>query len=202
MNSRSVKPRVRATGFIAVLLGMLAVPVGVQAHAELDTASPADGAVLDAPPAEIVLTFTEALDAARSHMELLGPDGTEVAEGGADPANDKAMRLVPPTLAPGAYQVRSTAVAAHDGAVARETLTFTITAPTPSPTQEPTATPTASPTATATASPSPSPSPSPSTGPASASGSDVLLPILAALVVVLLLGGMLLRGRSSGGGRA
>jgi methionine-rich copper-binding protein CopC len=178
------------------------MPIGVYAHAELDIASPADGAVLAAPPTEIVLTFTEALDAAKSHVELVGPDGNEAASGGVDPANDTEMRIDPPALGPGAYAIRSTAVAAHDGAVSRETLTFTITAPTPSPTQAPTATPTASPRATASPSPSPSPSPSASTGPASASGTDVLLPILAALAVVVLLGAMLLRGRSRGGGRA
>jgi copper resistance protein C len=188
-----------------VLLSLFASPVGVLAHAELDTAVPADGAVLDAPPTEIVLTFTEALDAAKSHMELIGPDGTDVAKGGIDTDNELAMRIDPPDLEPGAYEIHSTAVAAHDGAVARETLTFTITAPSPSPTPTPTprlsasATPSPSPSA----SPSPSPSPAPSAGgPASTSGGDVLLPILAAVVVVGILGAFLIRGRSRGGGSA
>ena len=45
-------------------------------------------------------------------MELIGPDGTEVAAGGVDPDNEKAMRIDPPELEPGAYEIRSTAFAA------------------------------------------------------------------------------------------
>ncbi len=193
-----------AISLLAVLLAAFAMPLVALAHAELETASPPDGAVLDSSPSEIVLTFTEALDAVKSHMELIGPDGTQVAAGVVDPDDEKAMRIDPPELEPGAYEIRSTAIAAHDGALKREVLTFTISAPSPTPT----ATPTSAPSASATASPSPSGSPSAGTppapsagGPTSASGADVLLPILAALIVVVLLGAMLLRGRSRGGGR-
>jgi len=180
------------------------MPLVALAHAELESASPPDGAVLDSPPSEILLTFTEALDPVKSHMELIGPDGSEVASGVVDPDNDKSMRIDPPELAPGAYGIRSTAFAAHDGTLKREVLTFTITAPSPTPTATPTPPPSASatPSPSPSASPSASPSPAPSAGgPTSASGADVLLPILAALFVVVLLGTMLLRGRSRGGGR-
>ena len=195
---------VRAAGFVvAVLLAAFAVTLVALAHAELESASPPDGAVLDSPPTEIVLTFTEALDPVKSHMELNGPDGTQVAAGVVDPANEKAMRIDPPELEPGAYEIRSTAFAAHDGALKREVLTFTISAASPTPTATPTpaASVSAAPSPSPSASPSASPSPTPSAGGTSASGADVLLPILAALVVVVLLGAMLLRGRSRGGGR-
>ena len=195
----------RAAGFLfSVLLAAFAMPLVAQAHAELESASPPDGAVLDAPPTEIVLTFTEELDAAKSHMELIGPDGEQLAAGVADPANEKAMRIDPPELGPGAYEIRSTAVAAHDGALKREVLTFTVNAPSPTPTETPTAAPSASPpSASPSASPSARPTPAPSAGgPTSASGADVLVPIVAALIVIGLLGAMLLRGRSRGGGRA
>ena len=179
------------------------MPLVATAHAELETASPPDGAVLDSSPSEIVLTFTEALDAVKSHVELIGADGTQVAAGAVDPDDEKAMRIDPPELEPGAYEIRSTAIAAHDGALKRELLTFTISAPSPSPTATPTPAPSASATASSSpsASPSASPSPAPSAGgPTRASGADILLPILAALIVVVLLGAMLLRGRSRGGG--
>lgn len=196
----------RAAGFVvAVLLAALALPLVALAHAELESASPPDGAVLDSPPTEIVLTFTEALNVPKSHMELIGPDGTQVAAGVVDPDNEKSMRIDPPELAPGAYEIRSTAVAAHDGALKREVLTFTITAPSPTPTNPPTpaASASATPTQSPLASPSAVPSPSPSAGGEStASTGDVLLPIIAALVVVLLLGAMLVRSRSRGGGGA
>lgn len=181
------------------------MPLVALAHAELESASPPDGAVLDSPPSEIVLTFTEALDAVKSHMELIGPDGSQVASGVVDPDNDKAMRIDPPELSPGAYEIRSTAFAAHDGALKREVLTFTVNAPSPTPTATPIPAPSASatPFASPSASPSASPTPAPSAGgPTSGSGADVLLPILAALIVVAVLGAMLLRGRSRGGGRA
>ena len=206
MNSRARERRIRAASSVAaILLAVFALPIVALAHAELESASPPDGAVLDSPPTEVVLTFTEALDAVKSHMELIGPAGTEVANGGVDPDNDKAMRIESPELEPGTYEIRSTAFAAHDGALKRETLTFTITAPSPTPTA--TATPAASesaaPSALPSASPSAGPSPAPSAGGnAGASGADVLLPILAALIVVAVLGAMLLRGRSRGGGPA
>jgi methionine-rich copper-binding protein CopC len=194
--------------FAAVLVAMFAMPVVAVAHAELESASPPDRAVLSAPPEEIVLTFTEALDPVKSHMELISPVGSQVAAGGVDPDNENAMRIDPPELAPGTYEIRSTAVAAHDGALKREQLTFRIEAPSPSPSSTPaapsaSAAASASPSASASAPPSAAPSPAPSAGgDATASGTDVILPILAALAVVLLLGTTLLRGRSRGGGGA
>ena len=206
MYPTSRRRRFRAAGFLfSVLLAAFVMPLVALAHAELESASPPDGAVLDAAPTEIVLTFTEELDAAKSHMELIGPNGEQVAAGVADPANEKAMRIDPPALGPGAYEIRSTAVAAHDGALKREVLTFTVNAPSPTPTETPTAAPSASatPSPSPSASPSASPTPAPSAGgPTSASGADVLVPIIAALIVIALLGAMLLRGRSRGGGRA
>ena len=205
MTPKPPKRRLRVAGGVAaVLLAILTAPLVALAHAELEAASPADGAVLDSPPTEIVLTFTEALDQVKSHMELIGPDGTQVAAGVVDPENEKAMRIDSLGLEPGAYEIRSTAFAAHDGALKREVLTFTITAPSPTPTAASTPAPSASatPSQSPTAPPSASPSPAPSAGrPTSTSGADVRLPILAALIVVVRLAAMLLRGRSRGGGR-
>lgn len=186
----------------AATLTLLATPIVVLAHAELETATPADGSLLDVPPTEIVLTFTEELDP-DSHMELNGPDGAQVASGGVDPGNALAMRIEPPGLEPGAYQILSTAIAAHDGAVARETLAFTISEPTPAPTERPTATPSASPSATAvpSAAPSVAPSPSPSTEGTAGGAADIILPIVALILIVAVLGAWLLN-RSRGRGTA
>ena len=86
MGPRSIQPRIRAAcSVVAVLLAAFAMPLVVLAHAELESASPPDGAVLDSPPSEIVVMFTEALDPVKSHMELLGPDGTQIAAGIVDP---------------------------------------------------------------------------------------------------------------------
>lgn len=194
---------VRAAGFVlAVLLAVLALPLVALAHAELESASPPDGAVLSEPPTEVVLTFSAELNTSKSSVTLRDPAGTEIAKGGVDPADDTVMRLIPAaSLAPGTYEVRWTSVAL-DGDLLRGTLRFDLTAPTPSPT----ATPTAAPSATASPPPAPSssPSPAPSATPGSTSGSgdDVILPIIVALIVILLLGMFLLRGRSRGGGGA
>jgi len=194
---------VRAAGFVlAVLLAVLALPLVALAHAELESVSPPDGAVLSEPPTEVVLTFSAELNTSKSSVTLHDPAGTEIAKGGVDPADDTVMRLIPAaSLAPGTYEVRWTSVAL-DGDLLRGTLHFDLTAPTPSPT----ATPTAAPSATASPPPAPSssPSPAPSATPGSTSGSgdDVILPIIVALIVILLLGMFLLRGRSRGGGGA
>ena len=139
MSPRTRKHRLRATsGVASVLLALFAMPLVALAHAELESASPPDGAVLDSPPSEIVLTFTEALDAAKSSIRLIGPGDTQVASGGVDPDNEKAMRIDPPALASGAYEIRSIAAAAHDGSIEHEVLAFTIIAPSPTPTASPT----------------------------------------------------------------
>jgi copper resistance protein C len=203
MRPRVVPPRLRVALVLLLAALALALPPGVAAHSELKTADPADGAVLSAPPAEVVLTFTDTLDPAKSSVTLHDAAGTEIAKGAVDPTDDAVMRLTPPALDPGTYEIRWTS-AALDGDLLRGILHFTLTAPTPSPT--PTATPSAAPSASPSpsAAPSviPSPSPSASPGPASTSASDVILPILAALVLVGVLGAVLLRGRSRGGGSA
>ena len=193
--------RFAAPAFVAALLIALAFPADAAAHAELDTASPADGAVLDAPPDEIVFTYTEELDPARSALTLHDAAGTQLAAGGVDPSNGLAMRIDPPDIEPGSYEVRSAAFSAHDDHLEREVVTFTITAPTPSPTAEPTPSPTAEPSASAEATPSPAATPAPSPSPsggggASASGTDVLIPVLALLVIAVAFAAWLLRNRS------
>jgi hypothetical protein len=112
-------------------------------------------------------------------------------------------------LLDGTYTVRSTATST-DGHTERVTWSFTVAvAASPSPTAEPTPTASAEPSSaspTPAATPSPSieatPSPSATAGPSdptSGGGSDVLLPILAALAIVAVGAGfLLLRGRSTG----
>lgn len=205
MNPRSLVGRRRAVIYGVVAAIALALPSAVAAHSDLETAAPADGAVVSGTPPEIVLTFSEPLDPAKSSVTLHDPSGAEIGKGGVGAADDTLMRVVPTSLEPGTYEIRWTS-AALDGDILRGTLHFRVTAPTPSPTPEPTATPTTAPSATVAATPSPvaSPSPSPSAapGPTSASGGDVIVPIVAAVVLVGILGAWLLRGRSRGGGSA
>ncbi len=202
MNRLLVGDRLRAVVSFVIVLTALAFPAGVFAHSELEKASPKDGAVLDTSPDEIVLTFSATLNTAKSSITLHDASGAQIAKGGVDPADDTVMRLSPPALAPGEYEIRWTSVS-EDGDLLRDTLHFQVTAP---PTAPPTPSPTIAPSVAPSASPSPSPSvtsaapsPTPSAdGTPAASSTDILLPIVAALAVVVLLGAWLLRNRARG----
>ena len=69
-----------ATAALLLVAGLAGPALG---HAELDTADPADKAVLQTPPTTITLTFTEDLDPSKSSFKLLAPDGSTVGTGGA-----------------------------------------------------------------------------------------------------------------------
>jgi methionine-rich copper-binding protein CopC len=180
------------------------VPAAVLAHAELDTVTPADGATLDVVPTEIVMTFTQNLDASKSSIVLVTAAGAEVASGGEVTSGEpRQMTLALPTLDPGAYEIRWTSWSSEDDEGDRGITTFTLTAPSPTPSPAPTLAPSATPapTPSPTASPSPTPLPSPSgSGTPTSSTTDVLIPIIAAVILVAGLGYWLMRRRSGAGG--
>lgn len=194
--------------FALALGAALASPAA--AHAEYESSTPASGETVAGSPDELVVRFTQDLDAARSSLVVATAAGDEVASGGEPGDDPRELRLALPELAPGAYDVRWTSWSAEDNEGHRGTFTFTVApAPTPTPTTEPTPTParspTDSPTPTPTSTPTPertsSPSPSPSTAPdgssAGASDASLVLPIVAALVAVAALGGWLRRRRAA-----
>ena len=194
---------------LLLVLAMIA-PAVVLGHAELETSDPADGASVEGPFAgPIVITFSEDLEA-ESSADLRDGAGRVAATAGIDGATISLTPDAP--LAEGEYEVRWTA-AAGDGHIERGSFRFTVlAAATPEPTASPTPTPeaTASPTAEATATATPDGTPSaipassdgpvPSAAPdgsATSSGTDVLLPIVAAVVIVGALAAFLLRRRDS-----
>ncbi|MFN6978485.1 MAG: copper resistance protein CopC, partial [Gemmobacter sp.] len=94
---------------IATLLCL--APLQVWAHAQLRSAAPAAGAILDAPPAEIVLTFNEPV--APLQARLFGPDGAARDA----PARAEGASLIvtlPPALAQGTHAL-SWRVVSDDG---------------------------------------------------------------------------------------
>jgi hypothetical protein len=188
-----------ALGALALLVVLAGPALG---HAELDTADPADKAVLETPPTTITMTFTEDLDPAKSSFKLLAPDGSTVASGGATAI--RTMSVDGLELAPGAYQVKWTSASADDGDIERGELTFTVSQPSSasvSPTQNAagSASPVASTPATPAASDAPVSTPAPSAAPAAPASStgDVLLPIIIGLLLVGGVGAFVLR-RSRG----
>ena len=203
MTSRTLGLRA-ALLILGVVAASLALPLSASAHSEFVSSTPADGDTVSGTPTEIVLTFSAALDPKKSSILLKDSSGAQVAKAGVDPAKNTVMRMTPPTLDPGAYEIDWTSVAT-DGDLLRGKVDFTVEAPTPSPspTPAPTAAPSVAASAVASPSPSPTPSPAPSGAPAptSASGTDVILPVIVAIVVIAALGARLLRRRNVGGTR-
>jgi len=192
-------PGLRAALLVGALI-TLAMPLAASAHSEFVSSIPADKSTVSGTPAEIILTFNASLDPKKSSIILLDSSSSQVAKAGVDAADDKVMRMTPPTLQPGAYEIDWTSVAL-DGDLLRGKVAFTVTAPTP--TDAPTTTPSAaaSPTSTASAVPTPSPAPSAAPTPTSSSGADAIVPVLVAIVLIAVLGAWLLRGRMRGGPR-
>jgi methionine-rich copper-binding protein CopC len=175
----------------------------VVAHAELDTATPADKSTVQGSPAEIVMTFTEPLKPANSSIKLVDASGVVIVQGSTVDASDpKTMRLdLPTVLAPATYTVRWTTASALDGDLDHGTTTFTVTA---APATSPSAVasrpvPSAS-IAPSTGAVSAAPSPAPSTPPTTqtTSTTDAVIPIVVVLVALAALALWFIRGRSRG----
>jgi methionine-rich copper-binding protein CopC len=111
----------------ALVLAVLTLAAAsVQAHAKLQTSTPADGATV-AAPAELRLQYNEPVEAAMSAVTLTGPGGAAVAAGkpAADKADEKALVLSLPALAPGSYRV-DWATVGHDGHRTKGEIRFTV----------------------------------------------------------------------------
>ncbi|MEB0135380.1 copper resistance protein CopC [Actimicrobium sp. CCC2.4] len=91
--------------FIPLLAAVMA-PAAL-AHGALKEASPAAGAVLDTPPAQIRLQFNEALEAGFSKITLTDASGAVLAtpSAGVEAGHPESLVLIPPALAAGTWQV-------------------------------------------------------------------------------------------------
>ena len=109
-------------------LGLVAVSAPAFAHAHLKSASPAAGSTVATAPAELDLTFSEALNLKFTGVNLTGPAATAVAIGDAALRVPDGTTLVVPvtgTLAAGTYTVAWHALSA-DGHKTSGSYTFTI----------------------------------------------------------------------------
>ena len=174
---------------VASLVLTLLVAAPVLGHAELESSDPADKAVLDTPPTTITLTFSAGLHAAKSSFRVMGADG-EAGTGKASKNGATVMTAEGLALAAGSYTIAWTSVA-EDGDIERGQITFVVNAEAPSPSAAASAQPSTAATATATA--VPSSSGAAGTPAEAASGGDVLIPIVAALVLVAVTGAFVLR---------
>jgi copper transport protein len=118
---------------VAVVLATALFLVGTaSAHAELVSSSPANQAILDESPAEILLTFTEGVDPIVDSIRLVDATGAEVALGdvGQSGGDDTLDAAVPESLDDGTYVVGWQAVSADSHKI-RGAFTFSVGEPSP-----------------------------------------------------------------------
>jgi copper transport protein len=118
-------------GGIALWMVLAAAVITVAAHAELAESNPPNGTLLEEPPEEVTLTFTQELDTAGSNVAVFDQDGQQVDQGnGGVDLNDldhKRMAVsLPASLADGTYTVRWTAMSAEDGDTTDGAISFTV----------------------------------------------------------------------------
>lgn len=94
-----------------------------QAHARLESSTPADGSTLNAAPAALEMTFSE--PARLTALWIQRAEEPRQALKSLPASTDRTLRVALPTLAPGAYNVTWRAVSA-DGHIASGTVRFTI----------------------------------------------------------------------------
>lgn len=180
--------RTLAAGIMAViaLLGAAAVAAPAQAHSELVSTDPADGAVLEAPPTTVSFTFNEAL--MPDFVRFIGTDPSgNTGDLPVSSVEGPTATIAWPASAPGGEWTVSYRVVSQDGHPVEGGITFSYAgaSPTASPTS---AAPTsAAPTSAAPTSPAPTTAvPSPSTSPAADSSPGQSGLLIAGLAVGLI----------------
>lgn len=120
---KTIKKIVSACVFTAATI---AAPLAM-AHAKLTSSNPTPGAVLEAAPAEITLTFNEKIEQAFSTVTLTFTDGkvVETEKAKVDAANPAIVRVQTKGLSAGTYTVKW-AVAGHDGHRRTGTFSFSV----------------------------------------------------------------------------
>ena len=103
-------------------------PPPARAHAFLDHAEPRVGSTVAAPPTAATLVFTEPIEPAFSHIEVLDAEGRRVDVGSPEhPAPDK-LSVHLPGLGPGTYTVHW-AVVSVDTHATEGSFKFTVKGP-------------------------------------------------------------------------
>ena len=109
-----------------IALGVLATAPGAGGHALLESSSPSDGELLEAPPDEMQLSFSEPLDLGLSSVTVVDGSGTEVETGGLERVgSEREVRVgLPQDLGDGVYSVSWRVLSRVDGHVTAGAFTF------------------------------------------------------------------------------
>jgi copper resistance protein C len=98
-----------AASIVALSLFFLTVSAPALAHASLTHASPSAGSTMSAAPHEVMLTFTDSLEAAFSKVAVTDASGVEVSQGKAQ-VSANTMRIGLKPLNAGVYNVNWRAI--------------------------------------------------------------------------------------------
>lgn len=132
MARTGTEPRGNGWRALAALACALLPATAALAHSEVRQSSPADGAMLATPPAEIALTFTDPMQV--SALRLIDAAGRETAlrRDGARTAKVSAIRaeVLGGPLPPGAYRIEYRGISA-DGHVGGGVVRFAVSGPAP-----------------------------------------------------------------------
>ena len=112
---------------VVLFTALLGAPVAL-AHTSLQKSTPAAGASLAAPPAEVSLTFGEAVRLPASPIRVAGPGGAVWTVGQATVTGATVTAPVTATGPAGPYTL-TWQVISDDGDTIRGTVRFTLTAP-------------------------------------------------------------------------
>ncbi|WP_290057782.1 copper resistance CopC family protein [Amycolatopsis solani] len=113
---------------LAALTGLVVLAGPASAHTELESSSPAEGAALDAAPAQVRLTFGEPVTLPPDAIEVVGRDGVSWKVG--TPAVDGGVVTAPVTPSgPAQAYTLTWKVVAKDGDNVTGNVHFTLTAP-------------------------------------------------------------------------
>lgn len=111
--------------FLAVAVSLLS-PSSSQAHAVLVESSPALKSTVTGPDVPLKLRFNVRIDAARSRLTLVGPDGAlQTLEISSKPDAIEIISAEAKGLHPGLYRLRWQ-VLASDGHITRGEIPFTV----------------------------------------------------------------------------
>jgi copper transport protein len=118
-------------GVLFAVVSMAWAVAPAHGHAVLTASTPTDGASLEPPPAQALLTFNEALDPALSVVRVLDASGTEVEVGETEthPGPPAQLQVALGELAQGTYTMTWRTTSALDGHTTAGSVAFGVGVP-------------------------------------------------------------------------
>ena len=121
----------RVAAIVLLLIAFVLIPGRASAHANLAESDPAANSVLETPPSEVTIRFTEPLEAALSEIRVLDSRGDQVDLGDSalDPTDTTVMSVSLELLDNGTYTVAWSNVSTVDGHRVRGAFQFSVGEP-------------------------------------------------------------------------